>query len=300
MKLLTSLLVILSAFQLSAQELNCQVTVQSNPKLDITTTEKEILKELEQSIYELMNNTVWTKDQYNVEERINCAMQLSIIEVSGGGSYKATLQVQSTRPVFNSSYNTTVFNFLDEDIAFNYRRGTKVIYSENQYTDNLTSVLAFYAYYIIGLDGDSFAPNGGTPYLREAQNIVTLAQSSMSSGWRSDAKNQKSRFWLIDNSLQELFAPLRECFYDYHRKGLDVMYDNKIQARNEIQAALEKLNKVNNTRPESVNLINFLTAKRNEIGGIFADAEPKQKADMLNLLKKIDPVNTSKYQEILQ
>lgn len=300
MKLVLTIIVLFSSFLAFSQELNCQVSIQSDPKLDITTTEKEILAELEEAINDVMNNTVWTKENFEVEERINCAMQLSITEVSGGGSYSANLQVQSTRPVFNSTYNTTIFNFLDSDVSFNYRRGTRVAYSENQYTDNLTSILAFYAYLIIGLDGDSFSPNGGATHLREAQNIVQLAQSSMGSGWRSDSKGQRNRYWVIENHLHELFTPLRECFYDYHRKGLDNMYDNPIQARDEIQNALEKLVKTNSSRPGSVNISNFLQAKRNEIGGVFSDADTKQKTDVLNLLKRLDPSNTSKYQEILE
>ncbi|HLW29394.1 MAG TPA: DUF4835 family protein [Brumimicrobium sp.] len=300
MKIVLFIIALIFTSAISAQELNCQVNVQSNPALDISTTEREILKELEQAIFDIMNNTAWTKDEFAVEERVNCVFQVSITEVKGNGSYKASVQVQATRPVFNSTYNTTLLNYLDEDVHFTFRRGAKILYSDNQFTDNLSSVMAFYAFYILGLDGDSFAMKGGDPYLKKAQDIVLLAQSSMMPGWRADEKGRNNRYWLIDNSLQELFNPLRECFYDYHRKGLDHLYENQELARTEIQLALEKLLQVNATRPNSVNVLNFLSAKRQELIGVFKDAERKQQTDVVNLLKRIDPTNTSKYQEILQ
>jgi len=300
MKIIIFIITLLFTSVVSAQELNCQVNVQSNPALDISTTEKEIFKELEQAIFDIMNNTAWTKDEFAVEERINCVFQVSITEVKESGSYKASVQVQATRPVFNSTYNTTLLNYLDEDVHFNFRRGAKILYSDNQFTDNLSSVMAFYAFYILGLDGDSFALKGGDPYLKKAQDITLLAQSSMMPGWRADEKGKRNRYWLIDNSLQELFNPLRECFYDYHRKGLDNLYEDQNLARAEIQKALDKLLKVNSSRPGSVNVLNFLSAKRQEITGIFKDAERKQQTDIVNLLKRIDPTNASKYQEILQ
>lgn len=282
-----------------AQELNCQVTVQSNPALDVTTTEKEVFKEIEQAIFDLVNETSWTRDKFEVEERINCNFQLSIVEIAGN-SFKATMQIQATRPVYNTTYNTTLFNYLDEDVYFTFRRGAKLIYSDNQYTENLTSILAFYANYILGLDGDSFALKGGSPYFTKAQNVVSLAQASMTPGWKSDDKGRKNRFWLIDNTLHELFNPLRECFYDYHRKGLDKMYDNPNVARDEIKMALDKLISVNSARPGSINLLIFIRSKRDELMGIYKEAERKQQTDVVNTLKRVDPTNSSKYQEIIQ
>ena len=193
-----------------------------------------------------------------------------------------------------------MFNYLDEDVNFSFRRGAKILYSDNQYTDNLSSVMAFYAFYILGLDGDSFALNGGNPHLKKAQDIVMLAQSSMLSEWRADEKGRRNKYWLAENSLQELYVPLRECFYDYHRKGLDRLYDDQNEARTEIQKALEKLLAVNSSRPGSVNVLNFLSAKRQEIAGVFKDADRKQQVDVVNMLKRLDPTNASKYQEIIQ
>ena len=247
-----------------------------------------------------MNNTQWTKDKFTVEERINCNIQLQINEVPSSGTYSGSMQIQSSRPAFNSSYNTTIFNFQDEDITFSYSRNAALIYAPNQFRDNLTSTLAFYAYYIIGMDYDSFSLKGGTKYFTEAQQIVTNAQSSGASGWKSNEKSKRNRYWLVDNQLHELFSPLRECAYEYHRKGIDMLYDDKEKARTNIYDALNKLLKVVGTRPNSLNLLNFVQAKTNELKNLYEDAEIKDKNDVVSLLKRIDPANSSKYQEILE
>lgn len=294
------LLFVLGALYAKGQELNCQVSVQSNPALDVTTTEKEIFQQLEQTIFELMNNTAWTKDEFEVEERVNCIIQISITAIPSTGNYQATMQVQSTRPVYNTTYNTTIFNFLDEDVNFTYRRNARLQFTENQFVDNLTSVLAFYAYYVLGLDADTFAKNGGDPYFDKAQNIVTLAQSAGGAGWRASEKGRRNRYWLIENQLQELFSPLRDCLYEYHRNGLDQMYDDQDKARSAIYEALKKLQPVNSARPGSVNVLNILQSKLQEIKGIYKEADQRQKNDVVNLLKRLDPANASKYQEILE
>lgn len=297
---LIAFIIVFSWKNITAQELNSQVSVQANPALTTTTTEREVFSEIELAVTNLINETVWGNDRFEVEERINCNFQISITEVTANGGYKATLQVQATRPVFNSTYNTTLLNLLDENVYFTFKRGASLIYSENQFTENLSSVIAFYANYILGLDGDSFSLRGGDPYLRKAQSIVMLAQSSMSPGWKSDERGRNNRFWLIDNALHELFSPLRECFYDYHRKGLDRMYDNQNGAREEMKNALDKLSGVNSARPGSVNLLNFIRSKRDEIANIFKEADRKQQTEIVNLLKRIDPTNASMYQEIIQ
>lgn len=297
--ILYSLIFLLFVTPISAQELNCQVSVTSNPALDITTVEKEVFSQLEKTIFELVNTTAWTKDEFEVEERINCNMVLSVVKVNSPGNYEATLQVQVSRPVFNTSYNTTLFNFLDEDVQFSFERNAILVYSPNQFRNNLTSILAFYAYMILGYDYDSFAPNGGDENFRKAQEIVMLSQTGGGSGWRSNERGKRNRYWLVDNALQELFAPLRDCFYEYHRKGLDKMYDNQEEARNNMFLAIEKLLDVNTKRPGSVNVLNFLQAKTKELQGVFKDAPTKQKTELVNILKRLDPANSSKYQEIL-
>jgi hypothetical protein len=286
-------------FSVQGQELNCQVSIINDSRLEITSVEKEIFEQLKQTIYDMMNTTQWTKDKFKVEERINCNIQLQINSIPKPGTYAGSLQVQSSRPAFNSSYNTTVFNFQDDDIMFEYSRNAVLIYAPNQYRDNLTSILAFYAYFIIGMDYDSFSLKGGTPYFNEAQQIVSNAQSSSAPGWKSNETGKRNRFYLVDNILHQLFEPLRECNYEYHRKGIDMLYDDKVGGRKAMYEALNKLNKVVATRPNSINLLNFVQAKQVELNNLYADAEVKDKNEIVNLLKRLDPANATKYQEIL-
>ena len=302
MKMKNILVLILSFFttHFYSQELNCQVTIVADAKLELTTVDQDIIAQLKQTITDMMNNTQWTKDKFKVEERINCVLQLQIKEKPSTGTYSGSLQVQSTRPAFNSSYNSTLLNFLDENVTFSYSRNALLVYAPNQYRDNLTSILAFYAYFIIGMDYDSFSLKGGSPYFNEAQQIVSLAQSSGATGWKSNETSKKNRFWLVDNVLHQLFEPLRECNYLYHRKGVDKLYEDKVAARKQMFEALAKLNQVTQSRPNSINLINFVQAKRIEIKELAIDAEQKDKTDIVNLIKKIDPSNASKYEEILQ
>lgn len=294
-----TLFFLLSIFTVKAQELNCQVTVITDARLEVTSVEKEIFEQLKQTIYDMMNTTQWTKEKYKVEERINCNVQLQIKSIPSSGTYQGSMQVQYSRPAFNSSYNTTVFNFQDDDVLFAYSRNAVLIYAPNQFRDNLTSILAFYAYFIIGMDYDSFSLKGGTSYFNEAQQIVSNAQSSGAPGWKSSEVGKRNRFYLVDNILHQLFEPLRECNYEYHRNGIDMLYDDKIKGRKAIYDALTKLNKVVATRPNSLNLINFVQAKTVELKNLYADAEIKEKTEVVNLLKRLDPTNASKYQEIL-
>ena len=294
------ILTIGSSLSVYAQELNCQVSIITNARLEVTSVEKEIFEQLKQTIYDLMNTTQWTKDKFKVEERINCNIQLQIDKIPSTGTYEGSMQIQSSRPAFNSSYNTTLVNFQDDNIQFSYSRNAVLVYAPNQFRDNLTSILAFYAYFIIGMDYDSFSLKGGTPHFNEAQQIVSNAQVASSPGWKSSEQGKNNRFYLVDNILHQLFEPMRECVYEYHRKGVDMLYDDKIKGRQAMYEALTKLNKVVATRPNSINLLSFVQAKREELNNVYSDAEVKDKNDVVNLLKRVDPANASRYQEILQ
>lgn len=299
MKKLLIVLFFGGSFPVISQELNCQVSIITDARLEITSVEKEIFSQLQQTIYEMMNNTKWTKDKFKVEERINCQLQLQINSIPTPGTYEGSLQIQSSRPVFNGSYNTTLFNFQDDDIQFSYSRNSVLIYAPNQFRDNLTSVLAFYAYFILGKDYDSFSLKGGTPYYTEAQQIVSNAQAAGGTGWKSNEAGKRNRYWLVDNELQQLFEPLRECVYEYHRKGMDMLYENREQARKNIYAAMNRLSKVSATRPNSINVLTFAQAKRLELKSLYQDAPQNEKTDIVTVLKRIDPANSSKYEEIL-
>jgi hypothetical protein len=264
--------------------LNCQVTLITNIKTEVTSAEKELFDQLKQVVTDLMNNTQWTSEKFTVEERINCQLQLQINTINNG-EFTGSIQVQSSRPVYNGSYNTTLFNFQDDNLDFTYTRNSLVQYGKNQFRDNLSSVLAFYAYYIIALDFDSFSKQGGTKYFQEAQQIVT--------------QGKKNRYWLIENALQQLFEPLRECYYEYHRLGMDHLYDKPEEAKKAIYNTLEKLSKVSAARPNTINIINFAYCKLNELKNLYSIATPEEKTQIVAVLKKIDPANSTKYEEIL-
>lgn len=281
------------------QELNCEVNVITDIKTEVSTVDQDIITQMKQTIYDLMNNTQWTKDKFKVEERINCNLQFQITSIPSSGNYVGTLQVQSTRPGFNSSYNTLVFNFQDKDLNIGFSRNSVLVYAPNQYRDNITSICAFYAYFIIGMDYDTFSLKGGSQYFTEAQNIVSLAQSSGAPGWKSNEQGKRNRYWLVDNVLQELFTPFRECLFEYHRFGIDKLYEDKEGGRMAIYEALNKLTKVSSARPNSINLLSFVQGKTVELKNLYADAEVKEKTDVVNVLKRIDPANSIKYQEIL-
>lgn len=297
------ILVVLLCFFISglkAQELNCKISIIKEASLEVNSTELEIFKELELVLTELMNNTQWTKDQFTTEERINCSMQLQINKIPSPGTYVGALQVQSTRSVFNSNYNTLLLNWRDEDLAFVYSRNTLITYSPNQFRDNLSSIMAYYAYFILGMDYDAYSSKGGTKYFNECQQIVANAQNSGAPGWKSSEQGKRNRFWLADNILQVAFEPLRDCNYAYHRSGMDQMYDEKAKGKKALYDALSKLNPVVQVRPNSPNVVNFLLCKRDELKSILSDSEVKEKTDFVTLLKRLDPSNSSKYQEILQ
>ncbi len=282
-----------------AQELNCQVDVIVDNKVEVSSTEKEILDQMKQTVSDFMNNTTWTKDKFNIEERINCIVRIQIKSIPSTGNYSGSISIQSNRPAFNSNYNSILFNFQDDDMQISFSRNTVLQYAQNQFKDNLTSILAFYAYFIIGMDYDSFSPKGGTPYFTEAQQIVVTAQSVGFAGWKSSETGKKNRFWLVDNILHQIYEPLRDCNYAYHRKGIDKLYDDKVAAKKAMYEALNKLNPIIQQRPNNINVQNFLYGKFLEFKNVLSDSEVKEKTDFVNLLKKLDSGNSSRYAEIL-
>lgn len=278
-----------------SQELNCKVQVLSQ---SIQGTDKSVFETLQTAIFEFMNNRKWTNETFKNNERIDCSILINVTERPSTDDFKATIQVQVRRPVFKASYNTVLLNNNDNDFAFKYLENQSLEFTENLNLSNLTSVLAYYAYLAIGLDYDSFSPDGGTLYLQKALAIVNNAQSGSDIGWKAFDGN-KNRYWLINNMMDASFVPLRECMYKYHRLGLDMMVDNKESGRAVISEALENLRKVHQIKPLSYSLQVFFNAKSDEIINIYSGAFPDEKAKMVNLLNEIDPTNSNKYQKIL-
>lgn len=292
---ITLFITLLFANTITAQELNCKVQVVSPT---IQGTDKSVFDNLQTAIFEFMNNRKWTNETFKNTERIDCSILINVSERPSTDDFKATIQVQVRRPVFKSSYNSVLLNNNDNDFQFKYLENQTLDYSENLHTSNLTSVLAFYAYLIVGLDYDSFAPSGGTYYLQRALGIVNNAQSSSDVGWKAFDGN-KNRYWLINNMLDATFVPLRECMYKYHRQGLDLMVDNKETARTNIYDALQNLRKIHQIKPLSYSMQVFFNAKSDEIINIYSGAFPDEKAKIMNLLNEIDPTNSNKYQKIM-
>ncbi|NOQ73009.1 MAG: DUF4835 family protein [Crocinitomix sp.] len=299
-KTLFILLLLIQTLGGTAQELNCQVSIIPAPALQVGPVEKEIFTELESAIYDFMNTTKWTNDIFEIEERINCNILITLTDLPSTTTFKGKVQVQSSRPVFNTSYNSTVFNHVDSDFSINYLRNSAILPMSNyQYRDNLSAILSFYAYMILGYDYDSFSLKGGDPYFKSAQQIANNAKNSGDEGWSASASKKRNRFWMVDNVLQPVFSPLRNAYYNYHRQGLDQFYTDQSIGRKKILETLQSLDKVQRSRPGSMNLQLFLTSKTAELINIFSQSEIKEKNAAVSILKKLDPVNSSNYQEIL-
>jgi len=278
-----------------AQELNCQVSIVSQQVQG--TTEKQIFDQLQKSVFEFMNNTKWTKDNFTTQERIDCSILINVQQKLGADEYSATIQVQSRRPVFKSSYYSPVFNYIDERFQFRYQQYQQLEFNINNFSNNLTSVLAYYAYVIIGFDYDTFSNLGGTDALQKAQIIVGNAQSASETGWKSSETN-KNRYWLVENALQPVFQPIRECSYKYHRLGLDIMFDKADDGRKEILNATSLLLGVYQARPASFNMELFFNAKADELVNIFSKGLPDEKAKVVETLSTVDPSRILKYSKI--
>lgn len=286
----------LNTIVLSAQELNCSVKVSAQ---QVQGTDRRVYETLEKAIYEFMNNTRWTNDVFKVEERIECSIFINVSERPSVDEFKATIQVQSRRPIFNSSYNSTILNYFDNDFQFKYIEYQPIEFSISTFTSNLSSVLAYYAYLIIALDYDTYALEGGTKYYQMAQQIVNNAQNTSETGWKA-FESDRNRYWYIENILTQTFNPLRQCLYRYHRKGLDMMLINQEDARKEILEALKLLRSIHAIKPASFNVQLFFNSKADEIVNIFSVAYSDVKSQVISLMTEIDPGNLAKYQKLNQ
>lgn len=278
-----------------AQEFNVTLQVTS-PKVE--GTEKKIFETLQQELYDFVNNRKWTGYQFKPEERIEGTMLITI-ESRSGEDFKGKMNVALRRPVYKSSYNSALLNYIDKDIEFKYVEFQPLEYSDNTFSSNLTSVIAYYLYIFLGIDGDSFARNGGTPYFEKAQNIVNMGQNAREKGWKA-FESQKNRYWLVENYTNPTYSSLRDAIYRYHRLGLDQMSDDVETGRASINESLELLKKANREKPGLFILQLFLEAKRDEIINIYSQASPMDKTKAVNTLKEIDPSNASRYQKILE
>lgn len=298
-KTILSLAIIFSAYiSLSAQELNCNVQIVTQ---QIQGTNKKIFQTLQAAIYEFVNNRSWTNNVYSYSELIECNILINFTKQLSSDEFKGTIQVQSRRPVFNTTYNATMFNFVDNNFHIRYVEFEPLEFNETSHLSNLTSILAYYVYIIIGIDNDSFSFEGGTQYFEIAEAIVLNAQNTPQAGWKPyEGSGNKNRYWLIKNILDREYSPVRGFLYRYHRLGLDKLESSTNEARTEIIESLRLLQEVYRKKPDPyLFLLQIIfDAKADEFVNIFSESFTDEKTRVLRILKEINPSNSRKYEKI--
>ncbi|MCD2259270.1 type IX secretion system protein PorD [Psychroserpens luteolus] len=276
-----------------SQELNCNVVVNAQK----TGNENvQVFKTLERQLTEFINNTKWTDKSFKPQERIDCGMVITI-ENYDTDLFQATLQVQSTRPVFGSTYGTPIYNYNDKDFNFQYLEFQNFVYNPNQFESNLVSMITFHIYMMLGLDADTFSLKGGEEYYKQAQTIVNYSQQNNAKGWKL-SDGQQTRFVLIDNVLSPTFKEFRDVMYNYHRKGLDEMSNDAKEGKQTIARTITDLQTLNNRRPNSYLMRVFFDAKSDEIQDIFSDGPSVNVSDLISTLTKIAPFHAAKWRKI--
>lgn len=282
---------------LKAQELQFDVSINAEV---VQTTERGIFTEMETAFERFLNDTEWTSDRFQNNEKIKANLFLTITDQPVIGRFVANAQIQIVRPVYGTNYETLLLNFADRDWDFNYTTSQPLRFNETVYTDNITAMLAYYAYITLGMDYDSFSPLGGSPHFEKAQNIVNTAQNSGVSGW-GQFQNRRNRYWLIENLyINKQYEPIRQAIYDYHRLVLDAFEQDPNAAREKTLEILKSIQSVNRVLPNSIFVISFLDAKNDELVNMFKEGDMGLRRNVYNELLKLDPSRRSKYQQIVR
>jgi len=289
--ILSIFLVMIFGF-VQGQELNCTVTVNAQK---LSNANQQVFKTLETSLSEFVNQTHWTGLTFKQNEKINCSMYITISS-NNSDQFVATIQVQSSRPTYNSTYASPILNFNDKDFSFSYTEFESLNFNPAVFESNLVSVVSFYSYIILGMDADSFMPSGGTPYLEIAQNISNVAQESGYRGWKQTDGNQ-NRYFLINDLLSPAYSEVRQTEYEYH-SGLDIMSQDLKAAKEKIKNALLNLGKLNESKPNAYLTRVFFDAKSDEIVSIFSGGPSVSISDLVDNLNKTSPLNSSKWASI--
>ncbi len=285
---------LLFSFVLSAQELSCVVTVNSD---QVNQTNQQIFRTLERSLNDMVNKTKWTNRVYNENERLNCRMFITVTSFESN-RFEATIQLQSSRPVFNTSYESPVFNFKDDRFNFEYIEFQPLVFNETVFTSNLIGVISYYVYVMLGLDADTFALEGGTELYKKAQQIVTQAQGTNFEGWSQTATDNRTRFELIDNLLSNTFREYRIAMYNYHRKGLDILGDNNSTGKQVIAGTMRLFETLVKRRPNGFLIQTFFDAKSEEIQNIFSDGPKVDIVKLKETLNRVAPFYSSTWNDI--
>ena len=277
-----------------AQELRCNVTVSSQR---IQGSNKNLFRTMQSDLYEFMNNRKWTEHVYSYDEKIKCNILIRLDEQISVDEFRGSIQVQLTRPVFNSSYETTILNIKDNDFRCKYVEFQPLEFNETSNRDNLTNIMAYYAYIILGFDYDTYSREGGTPFYLKAQAIVNNSQNAREKGWKS-FQSERNRYWLVENILNKSYSSYRSCLYSYHRQGLDIMSDKPEEGRANIANSMRDIQKVFRRKPSTYILQMFFDAKSTELVNIFSKSFPDERNRVLAILNEVDPSNGSKYEKI--
>ncbi len=285
-----------AVFVSSAQEVQCSVSVNSS---SVQGTNKTVFDNMRTALQDFLNAQAWTNDKFESRERIECSLNFNITSQVSSNEFKGTLTVQLRRPVWGTAYTTTMFNMQDDDIHFKYNEGQTLVYNPNTYDqDNLIPIIAFYINFMLGIDYDSFSPNGGSQYFKQAETIVNQAQSSQYTGWKSYDGNT-NRYWLINNALDENHKPFHTMLYTYHRQGLDQMADDLENGRQAIYDALYSIKDIRRKSSRNPYLLTiFFSAKSDEIVNVFSEANQIEKDKVVEMMQTADPANTSKYSKL--
>lgn len=293
LKLIRIVFIFLFLGTLNAQEINCTISINADK---IPGSNKQVFTTLENSLNEFVNQRRWTNKSYKPQEKINCNLTLTLLEQSGS-DYKGHIQIQSSRPVFNSSYLTPVFNYKDDNFSFQYTEFEPLQFNQNSFESNLVSVVTFYMYVVLGMDADTFALNGGTLYYSLAENVVVQAQQSGYVGWNQN-DGSKTRFKLIDNLISPTYSMFRSGIYQYHRNGLDIMSTDLKNAKENIGEAIATFKSIYDARPDAFSLRIFTDSKADEIVNVFSDGPRFDTFKLKENLTKISPINAGKWNEI--
>ena len=289
-------LVFLFPFILISQELNCKVSINYS---SIPSPNKEMFNSMRQSIYEFMNNTTWTNDLFSNEERIDCTILIRLDQQLSMDEYSGSISVQSSRPIFKTLYNSSILNIFDNQFRFRYVEFQPLEFNENTHVSNLTSVLAYYAYLIIGMDYDTFSSKGGDLFFKKAEKIVANAQNdNNATGWKS-FEGLDNRYWLIENLLSSDFENMRTFYYAYHREGLDNFTEKPDFVREHIAQSLISLRESWNQRQRGYFFQVFFDTKTDEIVNIFSQGNLMQADELVNLLSEMSPNDIDKWKKIL-
>ncbi len=293
MKRLVCLFVILLSYSYTyCQELNAKVQILAP---NVSNINKKNLENLQTVIRDFLNNNKWTNETYLSQERIACNFVITVTGWDGNATYTAEAQIQSSRPVFGSSYLTTLLNMNDKDFDFNYNQGQTLDFSEQNFITNLSSLLAYYAYTVIGLDKDSFSKMGGSLLYSKAQSTLNIAQTGGNKGWKA-FDGLRNRYWLNENLLNNSFQELRVFIYNFHLNGLDLLQDNKANAFKRIVNSLSLLQQMDKQKLGSIFPNVYFASKAEEIVSVLSMADVQDKIKAYNFLSVIDPANLSKYE----